>query len=134
MLCVLIFYIKWRWTCSFKVDSEQQIFWETFHSNFIYSQYFCHKSAERYRRRNTFCILFCCLAWGSKPGFTSDKSSTSIKKVEFPDSFQLFWLPIFIRLGVHNIFMSISLFWERNFKLGNVRHVQTAVSETQYSL
>ena len=32
----------------FKVDSERQIFfWETFHSNFIYSQSFCKKSAER---------------------------------------------------------------------------------------
>ena len=25
------------------------------------------------RRRNTFCILFCCLVWGSNPGFTSNK-------------------------------------------------------------
>ena len=25
------------------------------------------------RRRNTFCTLFWCLAWGSNPGFTSNK-------------------------------------------------------------
>ena len=37
---------KWR-DLQFKVDSEWQIFWETFHGNFIYSQSFCQKSAER---------------------------------------------------------------------------------------
>ena len=36
---------KWR-DLQFKVDSERQI-WETFHGNFIYSQSFCQKSAER---------------------------------------------------------------------------------------
>ena len=34
MLCVLFLYISGG-TYSFKVDSEQQIFWETFHGNFI---------------------------------------------------------------------------------------------------
>ena len=49
---------KWR-DLQFKVDSERQIFWETFHSNFIYSQSFCQKSAERGNcRRNTFRISF----------------------------------------------------------------------------
>ena len=37
---------KWR-DLQFKVDSERQIFWEIFHVNFIYSQSFCQKSAER---------------------------------------------------------------------------------------
>ena len=37
---------KWR-DLQFKVDSERQIFWETFHGNFIYSRSFCQKSAER---------------------------------------------------------------------------------------
>ena len=37
---------KWR-DLQFKVDSERQIFWETFNANFIYSQSFCQKSAER---------------------------------------------------------------------------------------
>ena len=37
---------KWR-DLQFKVDSERQIFWETFHGNFINSQSFCQKSAER---------------------------------------------------------------------------------------
>ena len=63
---------KWR-DLKFKADSERQIFWETLPSNFIYSQSFCQKSAETNRRRNTFCILFWCLAWGSYPGFTSNK-------------------------------------------------------------
>ena len=38
---------KWRGDLKFKVDSEWQIFWETFHRNFIYSQSFCQKSVER---------------------------------------------------------------------------------------
>ena len=37
---------NWR-DLQFKVDSERQIFWETFHGNFIYFQSFCQKSAER---------------------------------------------------------------------------------------
>ena len=40
---------KWR-DLLFKADSERQIFWifwETFHGNFIYSQSFYQKSAER---------------------------------------------------------------------------------------
>ena len=55
----------------FKVDSERQIFWETFHGNFIYSQSFCQISTERgNRRRNTFRISFRCLAWDTNPGFS----------------------------------------------------------------
>ena len=37
---------KWR-NLQFKVDSERQIFWKTFNDNFIYSQSFWQKSAER---------------------------------------------------------------------------------------
>ena len=37
---------KWR-DLQFKFDSERQIFWETFHGNFIYFQSFCQKSTER---------------------------------------------------------------------------------------
>ena len=37
---------KWQ-DLQFKVDSERQIFWETFHGNFIYSLSFWQKSAER---------------------------------------------------------------------------------------
>ena len=41
---------------------------------FINCQRFCQKSAERgNRQRNTFCILFWCLTWGSNLGFTSKK-------------------------------------------------------------
>ena len=53
---------KWR-DLPFKVDSEQQgrqqIFWETFHGNFIYSVNFCQKSAERKSpKKYFFCVLF----------------------------------------------------------------------------
>ena len=47
LCCVCVNYIyKWR-DLQFKVDFERQIFWETFNGNFIYSQSFCQKSAER---------------------------------------------------------------------------------------
>ena len=45
MLSAVIFYTDWRGP-QFNIDSEQQIFWETLHGNFIYSQSFYQKSAE----------------------------------------------------------------------------------------
>ena len=58
----------------FKVDFERQIFWETFHGNFLFTlRAFARNLLRRNRRRNTFRILFWCLAWGSKPGFSSSK-------------------------------------------------------------
>ena len=45
VVCINITH-KWR-DLQFKVDSERQIFCEIFHGNFIYSQSFCQKSAER---------------------------------------------------------------------------------------
>ena len=67
---------KWR-ELQFKVDSEQHIFWETFHGSFlIYSQSFCQKSAERKSPKKYYFVdCFWCLAWGSNPGFTSNKST-----------------------------------------------------------
>ena len=44
---------KWR-DLQFEVDSERQIFWETFHNNFICSQNFCQKSAERKSSKKYF--------------------------------------------------------------------------------
>ena len=62
---------KWR-NLQFKVDSERQIFWETFHGNFIYSQSLCQKSAERKLPKKYFLyfVLIWCLAWDSNPGFS----------------------------------------------------------------
>ena len=44
---VCVNFIHKRRDLQFKVDSERQIFWETFHGNSICSQSFCQKSAER---------------------------------------------------------------------------------------
>ena len=63
---------KWR-DPQFKVDSDRQIFWETFHDNFIYSQSFARNLLRGNRRRNIFRISFWCLAWNSNPGFSSSK-------------------------------------------------------------
>ena len=64
---------KWR-RLQFKVDSERQIFEETFHGNFIWlSRVFARNLLRGNRRRNTFRISFWCLAWDSNPGFSSNK-------------------------------------------------------------
>ena len=55
-MCVNFIY-KWR-DLEFKVDSERQIFWETFHGNFIYSQSFCQKSERKPRKKYFIFYLF----------------------------------------------------------------------------
>ena len=73
MLCVFIVYISGG-DLQFNVDSEQQIFWETCHGNFILRlRVFAGNPPRGNRRRIPFCILFWCLAWGSNPFFTSNK-------------------------------------------------------------
>ena len=52
---------KWQ-DLQFKVDSERQIFWETFNGNFIYSLSFCQKSAERESPKKYF-FVFCFDVW-----------------------------------------------------------------------
>ena len=64
---------KWL-DLQFKVDSEQQIFWEIFHGSF----YFILRVFATYllggnRQQNTFRILFWSLAWDSNLGFSSNK-------------------------------------------------------------
>ena len=57
---------KWR-DLQFKVDSERQIFWESFHSNFIYSQSFCQKSAERKSPKKYFSYFVLMSSLGLEP-------------------------------------------------------------------
>ena len=58
---------KWR-DLQFKVDSERQIFfWETFHSNFIYFQSFCQKSAERKSPKKRFSYFVLMSGLGLEP-------------------------------------------------------------------
>ena len=52
---------EWRHLL-FRVNSEQLIFWETFHGDFIYSQRFRHVSAKRKLPKTHFCF-FRCLMW-----------------------------------------------------------------------
>ena len=60
--------------CWFKVDSEQQIFWEIFPGQvYLLSEFFPEIRWEEIAEENTFCILFWCLSWGSNPGFTPNK-------------------------------------------------------------
>ena len=62
---------KWL-DLQFKANSERQTFWETFHGNFYFIlRVFGRNLLRGNRRRNTFRILFWCLALGSNPGFSS---------------------------------------------------------------
>ena len=75
MLCVLIFIHKWR-DLQFNVDSEGQIF---FLRNFSRQFYFYAQSFlpeicwEEIAEEILFVFCFWCLAWGSNPGFSSNK-------------------------------------------------------------
>ena len=63
---------KWR-DLQFIVDSERQIVWETFHSNFYFIlRVFARNLLRGNRRRNTFRTSFWCLAWDSNPGYLLD--------------------------------------------------------------
>ena len=70
---MLILCIKSR-NLQFKVDSERQIFWETFHGNFyLFPKVLPETFWEEIAKENIFRILFWCLARGSNPGFSSNK-------------------------------------------------------------
>ena len=94
LCCVWVNFIyKWR-DLQFTVNSERQIFCETFHGNFIYSQSFCQKPAERKPPKKYFSwqfyllseflpkicwenvaeeiFSFLCPTWGLNPGFKSN--------------------------------------------------------------
>ena len=67
-LCIACvnFIHKWR-DLQFKADTEWQIFWETFDSNFIYSQNFCQKSAERKSPKKYFSYFILMSGLGLEP-------------------------------------------------------------------
>ena len=73
MLCVLILYISGG-TYSLTSIPSDRFFEKLFMTIFIYSQSFCRKSAEKKSSKKYFSyFLFLCLAWGSNPGFSSNK-------------------------------------------------------------
>ena len=72
MLYGLILYISGE-TYSFKVDSEIQIFEKLFMAILFDLRVFARNLLRESSRRNTFCISFRCLVWGSNPNFTSNK-------------------------------------------------------------
>ena len=62
----------WR-DLQFKVDSEPQIFFEKLVMAILFTlRVFAKNLLRGNRRRNTFRILFWCLAWASNPGFSSN--------------------------------------------------------------
>ena len=62
---------KWR-DQQFNVDSERQIFLSNFSWHLITHRVFAINLLRGNPRRNTFHILFWCLAWCSNPGFSSN--------------------------------------------------------------
>ena len=79
---------KWR-HLQFKVDSERQI-WETFHGNFIYSQSFCQKSAERKSLKKYFSYFVLMSRLGLDPGFSSNKPTHYL--LDHGDFWKLLWI------------------------------------------
>ena len=64
---------KWR-DLQFNVDSERKIFWRKLSWQFYLILWvFVRNLLGGNRRRNTFRILFWCLAWASNPSFSSNK-------------------------------------------------------------
>ena len=72
MLCVLILYISGG-TYSLKSTANDRFFEKLFMTIIITVRVFARNLLRGNRRRNTFRILFWCLACGSYPGFTSNK-------------------------------------------------------------
>ena len=59
--------------CSIKSTLNDRFF-EKLSKGFLFTlRVFARNLLRGNRRRNTFCILFWCLAWGLNPGFTSNK-------------------------------------------------------------
>ena len=72
MLCALILYMSGGTYSKSRLLTTD--FWGTFHGNFIYSQSFCQKFAERKSIKKYFFIFsFWCLIWGLNPGLMSNK-------------------------------------------------------------
>ena len=66
---IVNFIHKWK-DIQLKVDSERQIFSRSFSWQFyLRFRVIARILLRGNQRRNTFCILFWCLAWGSSPGF-----------------------------------------------------------------
>ena len=63
---------NWR-DLQFKVDSERQIFFEKLFKAILFTpRVFSRNLSERKSPKKYF-LYFLCLAWGSNPGFTSNK-------------------------------------------------------------
>ena len=67
MLCVLILYISGGTYCLKSTQNDR------FSEKLFMAILFTLRVFARNRRRNTFRISLWCLAWGSNPGFSSDK-------------------------------------------------------------
>ena len=74
MLCVLILYISGGTYC-LKSTLNDRFFKKLFIAILFTLRVFARNLLRGNRRRNTFDILFWCLAWGSIPGFTSNMAT-----------------------------------------------------------
>ena len=72
MLCVLILYISSGTYC-LKSTTNDRFFEKLFMVIWFTLRVFARNLLRGNHRRNTFCILFWCLAWDSNLGFTSNK-------------------------------------------------------------
>ena len=74
MLCVLILYISGGTYSLKSTPNDRFFFFEKLFMEILFTlRVFARNQLRRNRRRNTFRISFWCLAWGSNPGFSSNK-------------------------------------------------------------
>ena len=71
VVCVNSIY-KWR-DLQFKVDSKRQIFWETFSWQVLFTLKSSWQKWGKWEEIAKEILFLFCLAWGSNPGFTSNK-------------------------------------------------------------
>ena len=106
MLCVLILYILSGGTYSLKSTPNDRFFLEKLFMAILFTlRVFARNLLRGNRRRNTFRILFWCLAWDSNPGFLSSK----------PTNYLLDHGDFSARRHFIDLFHLNSMFWKQGY-------------------
>ena len=97
----------------FKVDSERQIFWETFPGNFIYSQSICQKSAQRKSPKKYFSYFVLMSGLGLEPRlfFSNKPTHYLLDHGDFNDSRWSYIRKNFKTFTLFGWFFNMTLFY-----------------------
>ena len=119
MLCVLILYISSGTYC-LKSTTNDRFFEKLFMVIWFTLRVFARNLLRGNHRRNTFCILFWCLAWDSNLGFTSNKPTHYL--VDYGD-FHYSILLIFKIWSTHRTHTK-QYAWYCRFRVSFTQHLQ----------